>query len=223
MSDQCLEDMAIWDQSSLMRRLAGKAALKDRLTKLFVQDFPIRQAQLIEALESGDMARIAAASHALKGMAGNISALRYQALSAKIEAAAKSEDGETIKVLASLVADNGAALLDLIHRDISGEPGGQGSEAAGGVRVEAAKLREALAQLHGKLERGECVDSSLLSLLSSCSQQGVTLVSDSGEHALEANLASQATQLCSLIERFDFEPALMVVGDMMRIVSERDG
>ena len=86
-----------------------------------------------------------------------------------------------------------------------------------------ADLRDTLTELQGKLERGEFIDLNGIPLLSTCGQQAVSLVSDAGEQVLEANLVKQTNELCQMIERFDFQPAISVVNGMMQLVSGESG
>lgn len=224
MSDEPLEALAVWDQPSLMKRLMGKATLKDKLVKLFVQDYPVRQKQLEEALAAGDLEPIASAAHALKGMAGNISGLRLQALSSSIETAAKAGDADTINALAPQLPGLGQELMQALEADMNGGAVPATPAASGDkVQVKVDELTDTLNQLQGKLARGEFIDLNGIPLLATCSQKPVSLVSEAGEQVLEANLVKQASELCQMIERFDFQPAISVVDGMLQLVAGERG
>lgn len=194
MSDEPLEALAVWDQPSLMKRLMGKATLKEKLVKLFVQDFPMRQDQLQQALAAGELEPIACAAHALKGMAGNISGLRLQALTAQIETAAKSDDADTVKALAPQLAGLGQELMQALEADINGGTApASPAKPANKAQVKVDDFKDTLAELQGKLERGEFIDLNGIPLLSTCGQQAVSLVSDAGETGVGSKL-SKANQ-----------------------------
>lgn len=230
MQDEPFDSFPVWDQASLMKRLMGKAALKEKLIKLYLQDYPNREAQLAAALAEGELESIAHTSHALKGMSGNISGMRLYALTARIEAAARVEDSAKIGELAPFLSEFGQQLTQQLEADLDGQAvpeTSSDSATAGasptGTRVSATSFRDTLSQLQGRLERGEFIDPHGIPLLTLCSQQGVTLVTDAGETLLEANLIQQTNELCDLIERFDFQPALSVVVSMMQLVSGESG
>lgn len=230
MSDVPLDTLAIWDESSLMKRLLGKAALKEKLLKLFVQDFPTRLEQLQQALDAGDLVRVASASHALKGMSGNISGLRLQALTGRIEAAAKEGDAQTVAAISPDLTSMAQELLSALQTDLQGDGdgatssvGGQAPPAPEKAKVSLMEFRDTLTELQGKLSRGEFVDPSGIPLLSTCGRQAVCLVSEAGEQVLEANLVNQTNELCRMIESCDFQPAISVVDGMMQLVAGERG
>jgi HPt (histidine-containing phosphotransfer) domain-containing protein len=64
------------DRDRLMRRLGGDVQLFADVTRLFLEDCPVRLAAIGAAVELGDAEQIRATAHALKGAAGNISATR---------------------------------------------------------------------------------------------------------------------------------------------------
>jgi two-component system sensor histidine kinase/response regulator len=59
-----------------MKRLGGDAELFAEVSRLFLEDCPIRLAAISAAVDREDAEQIRATAHALKGAAGNISAIR---------------------------------------------------------------------------------------------------------------------------------------------------
>ena len=58
---------------------------------IFLQDTPLRLAELHTSLAAGDVTRFARAAHSLKGSASNLGAIRVSAAAAKLEQVARHE------------------------------------------------------------------------------------------------------------------------------------
>jgi signal transduction histidine kinase/DNA-binding response OmpR family regulator len=73
------------DRDRLMRRLGGDLRLFADVTRLFLEDCPVRLAAIGAAVDRGDAEQIRATAHALKGAAGNISATKLFDATAALE------------------------------------------------------------------------------------------------------------------------------------------
>jgi CheY-like chemotaxis protein len=101
-----------FDLAGLERRAGGDQALVGEIVRLFLEDCPLRMAQIGEAVASGDAARIQSAAHGLKGAAGYVSAPRVVETASRLELAgaegrvpkALDVHGELVNAVAALVA-----------------------------------------------------------------------------------------------------------------------
>jgi two-component system sensor histidine kinase/response regulator len=73
------------DHDSLMKRLGGDVQLFAEVTRLFLEDCPVRLAAIGAAVDREDAEQIRATAHALKGAAGNISATKLFEATAALE------------------------------------------------------------------------------------------------------------------------------------------
>jgi len=64
-----------FDERALLDRVSGDKALMETVIRLFLEDCPTRLAAIRDAVESRDAQAIRATAHALKGAAGNLSAI----------------------------------------------------------------------------------------------------------------------------------------------------
>jgi two-component system sensor histidine kinase/response regulator len=63
------------DRHSLLERLGGDEELMQAVLRIFLEDCPKRLADIKSAVEACDAERIRTSAHALKGAAGNLSAI----------------------------------------------------------------------------------------------------------------------------------------------------
>jgi CheY-like chemotaxis protein len=63
------------DRDALLNRVGGDEALLAEIIQLFLTDCPVRLAEIKAAVDSGEAEAIRLAAHALKGSAGNLSAI----------------------------------------------------------------------------------------------------------------------------------------------------
>jgi histidine phosphotransfer protein HptB len=80
------------DPDSFLRDIIG----------IFLDDTPLRLAELRKSLDEGDRSTFTRAAHSIKGSASNLGALQLRAISSELEQRGKSED---IAGLSSRVTD----------------------------------------------------------------------------------------------------------------------
>jgi CheY-like chemotaxis protein len=73
------------DRKVVMKRLGGDAELFAEVSRLFLEDCPIRLAAISAAVDREDADEIRATAHALKGAAGNVAAIRLFEATAALE------------------------------------------------------------------------------------------------------------------------------------------
>ena len=92
---QDFAEAPLFDEPSLVDRMFGNADMARQVIGIFVEDCPVRLAEIATAARRHDLQALRIAAHALKGAAGNVSAQRlFEAASAleEIDPAADSAD-----------------------------------------------------------------------------------------------------------------------------------
>ncbi len=100
-------DSAIFDRASLLVRLDGDAELLEQILEVFVADSPSRLTAVDQALAAHSAQGLAAAAHAIKGAALNLSANRMAVVAGALETAGHC--GEL---------DDAPALVASLHREV---------------------------------------------------------------------------------------------------------
>jgi signal transduction histidine kinase/FixJ family two-component response regulator/HPt (histidine-containing phosphotransfer) domain-containing protein len=88
----CDDSLEVFCHSDLLERLGGRAEMVPRFIGFFCKGAVAQLEELAAAVAAQDCPAIQHASHAIKGAAGNISAMRMHKLASSMEAAAKSGD-----------------------------------------------------------------------------------------------------------------------------------
>jgi PAS domain S-box-containing protein len=98
---ECPEGLEIdgIDVASALWRLGGDEAALKRLLRGFTPEAVAMAHKCREALVEGDLAAVAAAAHALNGMAGNVGARRVNSVAGMLEAAARDNRTGTLEEL----------------------------------------------------------------------------------------------------------------------------
>lgn len=81
---------SVWDKESALKRVGSKEDRLKKLIELFLRDLPEKRESLINQLKEGDFERAREIAHAIKGMAGNLSANKLMATAAEIEHSCKN-------------------------------------------------------------------------------------------------------------------------------------
>jgi HPt (histidine-containing phosphotransfer) domain-containing protein len=84
------------ERQRLLERCLGKQELADRLVGILVNGLPKDSVEIQTALETGDLPRVAAVSHRLKGAAANMCAPTLSSAAAALEQAARTSDVERV-------------------------------------------------------------------------------------------------------------------------------
>ena len=70
------KSIVLWDEESALKRVRGRSDRLIYLIELFKSDMPARLEELEQALRDQDQTKASGIAHTIKGVAGNISALR---------------------------------------------------------------------------------------------------------------------------------------------------
>ncbi|VUD47721.1 Autoinducer 2 sensor kinase/phosphatase LuxQ [Thalassocella blandensis] len=102
-----LDQHIVWDRDQALRRVKFRHDRMERLIQLFMKDMPDRIEKVKESIENRDINNTLYFVHAVKGVAGNISALKLYESAKTLESFAKTlkTPGNANKVEDSTVAD----------------------------------------------------------------------------------------------------------------------
>ena len=177
------------DTAAGLRRMMGKPDAYARLLRTFVRDQGNLAQRLAARLDASERVAAGALLHTLRGVAGNIGAVRVQALAQQLEQALGHETAAELAPRQQVLADELARVLAAIITALPAQP-----EVP--TVPDAAPDREVLAS----------VCARLLGLLADNDSQAEHLVR---EHAalLHAAFGDAGAAIEAALEQFDFEQA----------------
>lgn len=92
-------DMPVWEKESALKRVMGKESILAKLVKSFLEEMPARIQELKDLQQSEDLAKIASLAHTVKGVSGNMSGLKLNAIAFSLEKQAKAANKLQVKNL----------------------------------------------------------------------------------------------------------------------------
>jgi len=104
------------DETALLRRLEGDAALRDELLRVFVEDLPRRREAFSAALSAGDASELKRRAHALKGSAMTLCADRLAAACAALEARGDADMNAAVGSVLDLLGECEQAARAVLSR-----------------------------------------------------------------------------------------------------------
>lgn len=102
---------AIFDAAAFERQTGGDAALRDEIVQMFLEDCPVRAAEIRAAVESEDAPALVSSAHALKGSAAYLAASIVRGCAAELEAAGREQ---RLADARAMLAALDAAVADLL-------------------------------------------------------------------------------------------------------------
>jgi len=107
---------AIFDAAAFERQTGGDAALRSEIIQMFLEDCPVRVAEVRAAVDAGNAAALVASAHALKGSAAYLCASLVRARAADLERLGRDNNlTDARAALASLDAAVAQLLPELTH------------------------------------------------------------------------------------------------------------
>jgi two-component system, sensor histidine kinase and response regulator len=103
-----------FNYSELLERVDHDRELLKELLEIFQRDFPAHRQELMDAAAAGDMKRVAATGHTLKGMFANLAAGRAASLAANLERIGKAAETEGLADAVQALERETAALRPLL-------------------------------------------------------------------------------------------------------------
>lgn len=121
MSDTPTPYTPLFDPDTLLKRLNGDLEIALELLGVFLEDAPIRLAELAKAAQNGDPQKAGKAAHSLKGVCATVAAQPAADLALKLQIAGRESDAAGVKSLLpdfeTLLGDSLAAVADYISRN----------------------------------------------------------------------------------------------------------
>ena len=87
----------IWNMNDALARLGGSEKLLSKIVNVFLDDILLQSEALKQGILNNDMAEVRLHAHAIKGSAGNLSAIKLQSQAKYIEKSVKDEDTKTLQ------------------------------------------------------------------------------------------------------------------------------
>ena len=103
---------AIFDAAAFERQTGGDAALCAEIVQMFLEDCPMRAAEIRAAVEHEDATALVSSAHALKGSAAYLSASLVRGCAGDLESAGRDERFTDAR---AMLATLDAAVADLLE------------------------------------------------------------------------------------------------------------
>jgi len=104
--------MLVIDRATALERVEGDVELLREIAQLFLEDVPVRLAEIRDALEARDADALRTAAHSLKGAAANLSALAVGEAAKRLEIAGQKHDLEDADVAFAVLETEVCRLTD---------------------------------------------------------------------------------------------------------------
>ena len=141
------QQQPVWDKQDALRRMGNKPKRLTMMIGIFLEESEGYLASLQQAFDSGDAQEVRAASHAIKGAAGNLGALRIYTISQQMELATMEGDYAAAEALWPDFQQQMTALKDVLLQDLNA-----GSDDA---QEQGENLQDLLQRLLKSIKRGE--------------------------------------------------------------------
>ena len=101
----------VWDRERALQRVGGRETRLAHLINLFIADMVELLDSLEQVIEQEQLDVAGHQVHSIKGVAGNLSAIRLQSLAKAMETTALNGDAEQLKLLWSLFKEQSQQLI----------------------------------------------------------------------------------------------------------------
>ncbi|MET1257132.1 response regulator [Aliikangiella maris] len=190
----------IWEKENVIKRLMGKEKLMYQLMRLFLSDIPKRINELELLIVQEEIYKAGRVAHAIKGVAGNVGGIKFEAEARKIEMLAKEEDLDSIVANFVLLKKEYHALENLFNQELEKYKSNQND-----TKITLAELIPALQNLEKKLLNGDYIeDSETESLNGNVEDSQIQLMMD---------------KLVKCIENFEHENAIDIIQQIITLHS----
>jgi signal transduction histidine kinase/CheY-like chemotaxis protein len=107
------------DRPALLDRLGGDEGLLTEVSRIFLEDCPVRLAAIRSAIEARDAERIRTSAHALKGAAANLSARGLFEAASTLERLGAESRLDAAEAASRLVAGEASNVMDALRREMT--------------------------------------------------------------------------------------------------------
>ncbi|OYZ66902.1 MAG: hypothetical protein B7Y17_00830 [Sulfuricurvum sp. 24-42-5] len=189
-------DLVLWDEADALHRLGNNDTLLNKIIESFMNDGPKSLTALIKALAENNSQDAQLHAHSLKGAAGNVGALKLQAIAKHLEEAAKNKDLSKVQVEIQECENTLSETLKLFkaHLDKETKP------TLRKKRLDPLQMAIKLQTLKKELEKGMMIDTQ---------ETGIFV-----EYTNEA-FTQKMAKLKEYIERFETEKGTTLIDKIM--------
>ena len=116
-----MDDLPVLEPSAVSRLEEwGGIALPYRMISIFLEHSPSKMEQIRDGIHAGEPERAGRGAHSLKSSAGNLGALRLQALAERVERMGESGDLEGLRAILPSMEEALAAVSDELRTLMEG-------------------------------------------------------------------------------------------------------
>jgi two-component system, sensor histidine kinase and response regulator len=119
------DEHVTFDEHALRRRVSGDDQLMSEVIRVFLDDLPLRLAAIKDAVANRDAAALRTAAHALKGSAGNLSAVGVFDAARVLERIGAESHMDAAEAAWRQLAVEASHIIDVLRRHASTEKGPQ--------------------------------------------------------------------------------------------------
>ncbi len=105
-------EIQAWDKEACLKRVQNNEQLLNMLITAFSEDIPEHITKLNQAITNNDFAQINYQAHSIKGISGNLSALKLQQQATLLELAAKAKNIAEVTRIYQIIKDCQQALIE---------------------------------------------------------------------------------------------------------------
>ena len=114
----------VWNQTALLERLMGDAALAEPILAAFTKDIPLQMQRLRAMLAAGKLADVMRQAHLIKGATATVGGEAARLAAAVVEEAGQAEDAASLPIRLSELEEQITALLQAIRHRLSHQADG---------------------------------------------------------------------------------------------------
>ncbi len=112
------EKWPVFDRKALLERTMGKPGLARSLREIFLKDISIQLEGLALSLSLGDLSKVIASAHRIKGAAANMGGLAAAEVAARMEAAGRAGDSSVLAVAMAELRTRLAELQEALEKEL---------------------------------------------------------------------------------------------------------
>ncbi|RDH85307.1 MAG: histidine kinase [endosymbiont of Galathealinum brachiosum] len=116
------DDSMIWDKEDALNRVLGNLELFKTIIEIFIDETPGRMSELQKAVQSDDCDLSSKVVHSIKGVAANVSAKQLYKIAAELEASARQDDSDAVKLLLPELQSASHQVLKLFNNYLETNP-----------------------------------------------------------------------------------------------------
>jgi PAS domain S-box-containing protein len=196
--DKQEDDLVVWDKEDALNRVGNMEKTLLKVVRLFLKDLGENRVQLSDAIEKNDVKKCKLLLHSIKGSSSNISLMRLQNLSLKLEDISSRGDIKKLSEMVPTLDDEIEAVNRVLNAYISSNNINDSD-----VIIEPKKLVDVLLDVKKMIENSEYIDTNKLDIFNA-------KVSDDIKHLID-NLQTE-------INMFENDKAVVSIANIINFI-----